>query len=78
MANKYGLVEFRDYLLSKTAKHIRAADLDNNFRRLTPINPDGKPIFTVTEGGMTFQTIDVQVNYNGAYKTISVIGMGPF
>lgn len=80
MAYSSGIVEFKKYLqgdLSARA-HIKADDLDNNFRRLTPINPDGKPIFQFTETGMTFQTIDIQVCVNGQTKTVTVLGIGPF
>lgn len=80
MPNKYGIVEFKEYLSAKaegTASpvSIKAADLDNNFSRLTPLNPDGYPVFTPSEGGMTYQTVDIQVCVNGATKTLRVIGM---
>ena len=80
MANSNGIVEFKDYLSGdkKSRAHIKAEDLDNNFRRLTLVNPDGKPIFQMTSEGMTFQTIDVQVCVDGIQQTITVLGIGPF
>ena len=79
MPNQYGLVQFRDYLSDKKGKsHIKAADLDNNFRRLTPINPDHKTLFTIQEGGITFQTIELDVCVDGVAKKITVIGFGPY
>ena len=78
MANKNGIIEFKDYLTSKGSKHIKAADLDNNFRRLTPINPDGRSMFTVTDGGISFNTIDIDVCVDGVAKKITVIGIGPY
>jgi hypothetical protein len=80
MANKYGLIEFSEYLRTKpeggqSPVSIKAADLDNNFGRLTPLNPDGFPMFTPSEGGMTYQTVDIQVCVNGTTKTLRVLGM---
>lgn len=80
MANSSGIVEFKNYLqgdLSARA-HIKAADLDNNFRRLTLINPEGKPVFTMSEGGVTFKTIDLSVCVDGVTKTVTVLGIGPY
>jgi hypothetical protein len=81
MANSNGLIEFVDYLQSgdKSARaQIKAADLDENFRKLSLINPDGKPIFQMTSEGVTFQTIDIQVCVNGVTKTVTVLGFGPY
>jgi hypothetical protein len=77
MANRHGLVEFKDYVGDKggAAKHIRAADLDNNFRRLTPLNPDGKAFFTPTDGGMTYQTVTIDVCVDGVVRQLTVIGV---
>jgi hypothetical protein len=80
MSNKYGIVEFKEYLSVKAAGtaspvSIKAADLDNNFRRLTPLNPDGFPVFNPSESGLTYQTVDIQVCINGTPKTLRVLGM---
>jgi len=79
MADKNGLIQFRDYLTDKkTRAHVKAADLDNNFRRLTPINPDKKQLFTIQDGGISFNTIELDVCVDGVAKKITVIGFGPY
>jgi hypothetical protein len=80
MANSNGIIEFVGYLSGDKSSraHIKASDLDNNFRRLIPINPDGKPIFICSESGMVYQTIDIQVCVDGNAKTINVVGFGPY
>lgn len=81
MPNQNGLIEFKSYLNSgdkNTRAHIKAADLDNNFKKLTLVNPDGKPLFQITSEGTTFQTIDLQVCVDGVTKTVTVLGFGPY
>jgi|GEM_PF-4339124 len=77
MANTSGLIEFKGYLQSgdKSARaHIKASDLDDNFRMLTPINPVGKPIFQMTSEGTTFQTFTLTICNNGNPAFLTVLG----
>lgn len=82
-ANKHGIIEFSGYVgrpkkPGESPATIKAADLDNNFRRLTPINPDGKELFVCTDGGLWFQTIELDVCVDGNTQKVLVLGYGPY
>ena len=90
-SNRYGLVQFKDYLSggkpsggsSAPPATIKAADLDNNFSRLVLMDdPTGK-IFKVevTESGqkLTFQLTlqPLTVCIGGTNRTMYVLGLPP-
>jgi len=82
MPNQFGLIQFKDYLVSKTGNagnpasvSIKAADLDNNFQRLTPIKSNGNQFFKFTKNGMIPESYDLNICIDGKIEILTVIGI---
>jgi hypothetical protein len=82
-SDKNGLILFKNYLGQKATKgsfpppySIKAADLDNNFRRLTIIEqPDSAYSFyavEVTENGTILKFNTQELQFNG--RTLLIVG----
>jgi hypothetical protein len=82
MQSASGLVLFRDYLKQASAGNssappvsIKAADLDNNFKRVSIVdtNQDNR-LFTITEAGTIPKVVELDICVNGVPQKMRVIG----